>query len=172
MSRTVPTTTNSSNMRNSARACLIILLTQLVTSAGGTHANVHAPRPHIISIIQDDLGWYDSGIHNADAVPWTRNITALADSGIVLERHYTHYHCSPSRRAFITGRLPIFHSEGLSDPTADHIDLRMQWVSDKLAGVGYSCYWFGKMHTGFRSIWVRLAGWQHACPKRQENTHT
>ena len=44
-----------------------------------------APRPHIISIFQDDLGHYDSGIHNPTAAAWTRNITDLAREGIVLE---------------------------------------------------------------------------------------
>ena len=47
-----------------------------------------APKPHIISILQDDLGFDDSGIHNPAAVQWTQNITQLARDGIVLD-----YHC-------------------------------------------------------------------------------
>ena len=111
-----------------------------------------ATQPHIISILQDDLGFYDSGIHNPAAANWTANVTALARDGIVLLRHYTHWHCSPSRRTFLTGRLPIHHGEQLSANDGDDIDLRMTWVSEKLRSVGYRTAMFGKWHTGFRSF--------------------
>ena len=99
-----------------------------------------------------DLGYYDTGIHNPGAVGWTANITALAKEGIVLTNHYTHWHCSPTRRSFLTGRLPIHHGEQLSGDTTDDIDLRMAWVSDKLHAAGYQSHWFGKWHTGFKSM--------------------
>lgn len=73
--------------------------------------------------------------------------------------HYTHWHCSPTRRSFLTGRLPVHHGEQLSPNADDDIDLRMTWISEKLAGVGYTAHWFGKMHTGFRSF--RHLGFQH-----------
>ena len=100
--------------------------------------------PHILSILQDDLGWYDSGIHNPEAVAWSPNISNLAASGIVLNRHYTHWHCSPSRRSFLTGRLPIHHGEQLSSDGGDDIDLRMTWISEKLQSAGYKAHMFGK----------------------------
>jgi len=109
-------------------------------------------KPHIISILQDDMGYYDSGIHNPEAQAWTGNITSLARSGVVLLKHYTHWHCSPTRRSFLTGRLPIHHGEQLSANNGDDIDLRMTWVSQKLKQQGYRTHWFGKMHTGFRSF--------------------
>eukprot|EP01043_Picozoa_sp_COSAG02_P029133 COSAG02_NODE_1799_length_10896_cov_8.648421_13_plen_451_part_00 len=99
-----------------------------------------------------DLGYYDTGIHNPSATAWTANITALAKEGIVLTNHYTHWHCSPTRRSFLTGRLPIHHGEQLSGDTTDDIDLRMDWVSDKLHAAGYQSHWFGKKHTGFKSM--------------------
>jgi hypothetical protein len=62
-----------------------------------------------------DLGYDDVAFHgnkvNADV---TKSITAAAAEGIVLTRHYVHWHCSPSRRSFLTGRLPLHHSEFLS----------------------------------------------------------
>ena len=111
-----------------------------------------AARPHIISILQDDLGFYDSGIHNPGAAAWSQNISSLASDGIVLNYHYSHWHCSPSRRSFLTGRLPVHHGEQLSSNSADDIDLRMNWISEKLAKANYTTYWFGKYHTGFRSM--------------------
>lgn len=70
----------------------------------------------------------------------------------MLSNHYAHWHCSPSRRSFLTGRLPVHHGEQLSPDDDDDIDLRMSWVSDKLAEAGYEAHWFGKWHTGFRSV--------------------
>eukprot|EP01050_Picozoa_sp_SAG11_P023362 SAG11_NODE_4673_length_1812_cov_1.518389_3_plen_138_part_01 len=53
----------------------------------------------------------------------TGNITAAAKEGIILHRLYVHWHCSPTRRTFLTGRLPLHHSEFLSAvTTGDDID--------------------------------------------------
>ena len=41
-----------------------------------------APLPHIVSVLQDDLGFYDSGIHNPAAAKWTQNISSLAREGV------------------------------------------------------------------------------------------
>lgn len=62
----------------------------------------------------------------------------------MLTNHYTHWHCSPTRRSFLTGRWPIHHGEQLSADDTDDIDLRMNWVSDKLHAAGYQGHWFGK----------------------------
>lgn len=112
----------------------------------------YASLPHIITILQDDLGYYDSGVHSPYAATFTHNITALAQEGITLTNHYTHWHCSPSRRSFLSGRLPIHHGEQLSGDDSDDIDLRSTWISSKLASAGYQGHWFGKWHTGFRSM--------------------
>ena len=120
----------------------------LLLAAGlalGSNVRLGPPRPHLISILQDDLGWYDSGINNPAAAAWSPNITSLAKQGVVLDYHYTHWHCSPSRRSFLTGRLPIHHGEQLSANKDDDIDLRMGWISDKLSQAGYSCHWFATL---------------------------
>mmetsp|Transcript_72805 Transcript_72805/g.129034 ORF Transcript_72805/g.129034 Transcript_72805/m.129034 type:complete len:617 (-) Transcript_72805:66-1916(-) len=119
-----------------------------------------APKPHIIFMLADDLGWYDTAIpgygdlwtgseHEKQA---TYNLTQLAKDGMILNYHYTHWHCSPSRRAFLTGRSPLHHGEDLSKPNQDHIDLRWTWISEKLKQAGYSSHFYGKGHTGYQSI--------------------
>ena len=80
------------------------------------------------------------------------NVTELAREGILLDRHYVHWHCSPSRRSFLTGRLPIHHGEFLSGENSDDIDLRWSWLTDKLKQRNYQSYWYGKGHTGYKSM--------------------
>lgn len=118
----------------------------------GAVACLSATPPHLIMILQDDLGWSDVGFHNPDAKNVSGNITALANDGIVLTRHYVFYWCSPTRRSFLTGRLPIHHGEMLSGDASDEIDLRWSIISEKLAPVGYKSHWIGKGHTGFKSM--------------------
>jgi hypothetical protein len=42
--------------------------------------------------------------------------------------------------------------EQLSESEDDAIDLRMTSIASKLKGAGYMCYYFGKGHTGFKSM--------------------
>jgi len=111
-----------------------------------------AAPPHFLMILQDDLGHYDVGWNNAEMKDVSGNLTALAESGIVLKNHYVHYWCSPTRRSFLTGRLPVHHGEMLSSYVSDEMDLRWSTIAQKLKAVGYKNYWFGKGHTGYKSM--------------------
>eukprot|EP01065_Artemidia_motanka_P032219 TRINITY_DN39251_c0_g1_i1.p1 TRINITY_DN39251_c0_g1~~TRINITY_DN39251_c0_g1_i1.p1 ORF type:complete len:629 (+),score=222.81 TRINITY_DN39251_c0_g1_i1:76-1962(+) len=111
-----------------------------------------APRPHIVMILQDDLGFDNIAFNNAEWEPYSSSIGSLAKEGMVLQNHYVHWHCSPTRRSFLTGRLPIHHGEMLSPPTGDDMDLRWNLISQKLATAGYRCLWYGKGHTGYKSM--------------------
>ena len=95
-------------------------ITECASSRSRAHASAplrpcaHAPlRP-----CAQDLGYYDTGIHNREAATWTQNITALADAGIRLMNHYTHWHCSPTRRSFLTGRCAVPPSQTNPAPAA------------------------------------------------------
>ena len=100
-----------------------------------------------------DLGHYDVAFNgNAAAAMITANITKLAKDGIILNQHYVHWHCSPTRRSFLSGRLPVHHHEQLSGIT-DDLDLRYTWISAKLKSAGYKGYWVGKGHTGYKSYY-------------------
>eukprot|EP00948_MAST-09A_sp_MAST-9A-sp1_P003988 g3988.t1 len=142
---------------------------------------INGQKPNFIYILQDDLGFHDIGFNNADAAHNTQNITTLAKEGIVLNRHYVHWHCSPSRRSLLTGRLPLHHGEFLSTADSDEIDLRWNWVSDKLAAQGYDSYWYGKGHTGYKNSYLFLGGsgsytklprWNNSIPDLDETYST
>ena len=45
-----------------------------------------APRPHIVYIVADDLGWKDVGFHGSDIT--TPHIDRLAQAGARLEQFY------------------------------------------------------------------------------------
>lgn len=107
---------------------------------------------HFIMVLQDDMGWNDIGFHNPAMEAVTPNLTSMAKEGLVLDNHLVHFHCSPTRRSFISGRLPIHHGEGLSTTTSDDIDLRWELISDKLKESGYRTHWVGKGHTGYKSM--------------------
>lgn len=99
-----------------------------------------------------DLGYNDIGFNNPDIARYTPNITALAKEGIVLSNHLVHFHCSPTRRSFLSGRLPIHHGEMLSPIAGDDLDLRWTLISGKLKAQQYKCHWVGKGHTGYMSM--------------------
>lgn len=101
--------------------------------------------PHVFMFLQDDLGHDDVAFNGNEVnLDVTANITAAARDGIILKRHYVHWHCSPTRRSFLSGRLPLHHSEFLSSATSDDLDLRWTTIAQKLKPRGYMAYWFGK----------------------------
>lgn len=117
-----------------------------------------AIRPHIVAVVADDLGWYDTAIRNPNAP--TPAIANLSAHGLQLERHYVFRFCSPSRRAFLTGRLPTSLTTIQPDnldakwPTnlcSDVLPLATTTIAEKLSAVGYACHFVGKGHLGYQT---------------------
>eukprot|EP00729_Bicosta_minor_P013737 gene13737-16815_t len=129
-------------------AAMLVTATAASVSSSGNET-----LPHLMFILQDDLGAYDSCFNgNAVACNTTGNVTKMANEGIILTRHYVFYWCSPTRRSLLTGRLPLHHGEMLSANDGDDVDLRWNLITQKLAPLGYQSYWYGKGHTGYKSI--------------------
>jgi arylsulfatase A-like enzyme len=88
---------------NRALAMLFALLALITTAAAQPVATPH----NILLLIADDLGIDNLSIYNTNAaasIPYTPNITALAQSGVVFTHFYARPSCSQSRAAIITGR--------------------------------------------------------------------
>jgi len=64
-----------------------------------------APKPNVIILLADDLGWADVGYRGSDIM--TPNIDRLAKEGMRLDRFYATPFCTPTRAALMTARDPI-----------------------------------------------------------------
>ena len=135
-----------------------LLLCALLLAARSRAAQA-PPHPHIFMLVLDDYGWANVGYHNKNSTEVvTPNLDALAASGILLERHYVHKFCSPTRSALQTGRSPI-HVNVLNSPVTQHnpkdtiggfqgAPRNMTGIAEKLKSAGYSTHMAGKWHAG------------------------
>ena len=119
-----------------------------------------AVKPHIITLIADDLGWANVGYHSAEVS--TPTIDALVRDGVELGRHYAYRICAPSRISFMTGRLPVhvdlvgpaFTSviaPGDPERAMPGIPRSMNTLAEELAQAGYANHYVGKWDVGVGS---------------------
>src|SRR5215467_1307843 len=123
-----------------------------------------APRPHVVYIVADDLGWKDVGFHGSDIK--TPSIDKLAQGGARLEQFYAQPMCTPTRAALMTGRYPFRY--GLQTaviPSASKYGLATdEWLLPQaLKEAGYTTAIVGKWHLGHgdRKYWPRQRGFDY-----------
>ena len=107
------------------------------------------PRPHIVLLLADDLGWGDVGFNGSKI--GTPNIDALAEHGVRLEQFYVQPVCTPTRAALLTGRYPmrLGLQVGVVRPWSDHgLPLQERTMASALREAGYATAIFGKWHLG------------------------
>ena len=100
-----------------------------------------APRPNILIILADDLGFSDIGCYGGEAQ--TPNLDRLAANGLRFTQFYNTARCWPSRNALLTG---YYAQQVNSDagPTP-----RTKWAAlapELLKPAGYRSYHSGKWH--------------------------
>lgn len=123
-----------------------------------------APRPHIVYIVADDLGWKDVGYHGSDIR--TPNIDRLAREGARLEQFYVQPMCTPTRAALLTGRYPFRYGlQTLVIPTQSKYGMTTdEWLLPQaLKAAGYRTVMVGKWHLGHadRKFWPRQRGFDY-----------
>mmetsp|Transcript_36903 Transcript_36903/g.80960 ORF Transcript_36903/g.80960 Transcript_36903/m.80960 type:complete len:523 (-) Transcript_36903:110-1678(-) len=129
----------------------VALTVVLCTGLEGTLDAARGSKPHIVYFLGDDVGWYNLGFRGNEEAR-TPNLDALAKEGVILERMYTYKFCSPTRSAFISGRLPIHVNEANRNPQdVGGVDLRMTLMSEKLKAAGYATHQIGKWNVGSRA---------------------
>ena len=94
----------SINVSNRSLAALPILLVVLFLAVSASSPlAADQPKPNIVFIMADDLGWQDVGFMGSRYFE-TPHLDALAAQSLVLENAFMYPTCSPSRAAILTGR--------------------------------------------------------------------
>ena len=126
-----------------------VLLASCSVGNGPTSAP-GVPRPNIVIILADDLGWTDVSFHGGSIA--TPNIDRIAVEGAELARYYVAPVCSPTRAGLMTGRYPIrFGAMRAVYPPwrTGGMDTSERTLADVLGDGGYEHRGiFGKWHLG------------------------
>lgn len=132
------------------------------------------PRPNVVLILADDLGWSDTTLFGTTQLYRTPNIERLAQRGMTFTRAYSSSPlCSPTRASVLTGLSPARH--GITSPTChlpavilkpevattappnkfstipssvSRLDTKYYTLAEMLKDNGYATGHFGKWHLG------------------------
>ncbi|MDX1565015.1 MAG: sulfatase-like hydrolase/transferase, partial [Phycisphaeraceae bacterium] len=108
------------------------------------------PRPDILLIVADDLGWADVGYHGSPIQ--TPHIDRLAKEGVELDQHYVAPVCTPTRAALLTGRY--WSRFGNTTPSNERVLPWKTWtLARALKQAGYRTHITGKWHLGSKPQW-------------------
>lgn len=111
-----------------------------------------APRPNILLILADDLGWSDLGCYGGEIR--TPNLDALAKGGLRFTQFYNTARCCPTRASLLTGLYA--HQAGVGAMTNDRgprfpgyrgtLQPHCVTLAEVLRDAGYRTYMVGKWH--------------------------
>ena len=121
-----------------------------------------APKPNIIIILVDDMGYADLGCYGGEIR--TPNIDALAKNGTRWRSFYNCAQCCPTRASLISGLYPHRagvgdmidpHSKTTRDAAAspaysDRLSPQAVTIAEALKPAGYQTFMTGKWHLGYR----------------------
>jgi arylsulfatase A-like enzyme len=147
-----------------ASAFASTVLAGSLLAATPTLAQSDPPRPNIVYILADDLGWRDVGFRGSEIK--TPNIDQLAKTGAVLNQFYVQPMCTPTRAAMMTGRYPLRYGlQTLVIPASQTWGLPTdEWLLPQaLKEAGYTTAILGKWHLGHakREFWPMQRGFDY-----------
>ena len=124
-----------------------------------------APKPNILHIVADDLGWADVGFNGCKDIP-TPNLDALAADGARLSNFYAQPMCTPTRAALMTGRYPFRYGlqTAVIPSVSDYgLDTSEYLMPQCLKTAGYHTAIIGKWHLGHadRKFWPKQRGFDY-----------
>jgi arylsulfatase len=109
-----------------------------------------APRPNIVLIMGDDMGWSDLGCYGGEIQ--TPNLDSLAKGGLRFTQFYNMARCCPTRASLLTGLYP--HQAGIGHMMDDRghdgyrgdLNRNCLTIAEALKPAGYAAYAVGKWH--------------------------
>jgi arylsulfatase len=99
------------------------------------------PRPNIIVILADDMGYSDLGCYGSEIQ--TPNLDALAKDGVLFTQFYNAARCCPSRASILTGLYP--HQAGIGAMIGD--SAKNEEISAYQGFLGSNCVTLGEVMT-------------------------
>ncbi len=133
--------------------------------AGAVPASAASPKPNIVHIVADDLGWKDVGFNGCTDIK-TPNIDKLATTGARFTQFYCQNICTPTRAALMTGRYPFrygLQTIAIPGPAAYGLDTSERLLPQTLKDAGYTTAIIGKWHLGHADTkyWPRQRGFDY-----------
>ena len=136
----------------------VALISAFVLASWSPFASAAAPRPNIVVILVDDMGYSDIGCYGGEI--HTPNLDKLAQEGVRFTQFHNTARCCPTRAALLTGLYP--HQAGVGHMTEAHQDAEGQvlpgysgrlndhclTIAEALKRVGYFTAMTGKWHVG------------------------
>ena len=110
--------------------------------------SVHSPRPNIILMLADDMGYKDLTCFGG--INPTPHLDALAKGGVKLTRFYAASAvCTPTRASIMTGRYPLrFDIRKHFSDGPEHLPQGTVTLQGLLSQAGYNTCHVGKWHLG------------------------
>src|SRR5687767_10948233 len=127
-----------------------LLAAVVIVACAGQLRAADPPRPNIVVILTDDMGFSDIGCYGGEIN--TPNLDKLAAGGLRFTQFYNTARCCPTRASLLTGLYPhqagighMMDDRGLDSYRGD-LNKKCLTFGEALRPAGYRTYAVGKWH--------------------------